>query len=150
MNLVRKIKISKLTDVSFTDEEKEIVDFIKSKLDDLIPFKWDKYPLSIFYMNSKGDYILEQDDKRDSLFVRWNGFWRVLHDKYSIDNTNIKVLIKYMVEQAFKEKVSTASTGKQVWYLQVEQAFNQKVSTPQFEIPSSYDLVEHAFKGNKI
>lgn len=126
MNLVRKLKISKLVNVSFTDIEKEIINFINSKLSDLIPFQYDAYPESIFYMSSDDLYILEQDNNNDRLWVRLDGFWKVLENKYSMVLDDIQVLLKYMIEQAFKHKINTPLHAFDGHSRTVEQAFKQK------------------------
>ncbi len=127
MNLLRKLKINKITSVEFTEKEKEIIGFIKSILDDLIPFKYNNYANSMFYMNSEGKWILEQDDKSNRLWIRYDDFWGVLDKTFSIEYDDIKNLLKYMVEQAFK----------------------QKVSTPQWMNAELNKKAEEAFKSNK-
>ncbi len=130
MNLVRKIKISKITEVNFTEIETEIINFVNSKLDDLIPFKYEKYPKSIFYMSPEGKWLLEQDDKNDRLYVRYNNFWEVLNDKYKMINSEIQYTLKYMVEQYFEKKVSSLWYSINTTSLLAEESFKQKVSIP--------------------
>ncbi len=145
MNLIRSIKINKLG-IAIPEKDKEIIDFIKSILGDLIPFKFDNYPLSIFYMSSNGKWILEQDNKNDRLWVRYDIVWEILEEKYLIEYDDIQTLLKYMIEQAFKEKVSTPFLDKVTVYLKVEQAFKEKVSTPESTSFDKLYLVEQAFK----
>jgi hypothetical protein len=71
MNIVRKYKISKLINKPLEGVEGECIFFMKNILDDLIPFKMDEYPNSIFYMNSEGKWIFEQDYKNDVFRVRY-------------------------------------------------------------------------------
>ncbi len=145
MNLVRKIKISKITSVEFTEKEKEIIDFINSKLSDLIPFKHDNYPLSIFYMSSNGKWILEQDNNIDRLYIRFDNFWQVLQTKYSMGYNDIQILLQYMVEQAFKEKVTSLRIRGRSKDNQIEQSFKEKISSLMW---TSFDftIVEDSFK----
>ena len=106
-NLVRRYKIHQLTPV-LTEQELEIIDFIKDKISNLTEFKDSKYPDSIFYMNSEGEWILDQDDKNKRLCVRYEDFWQVLQIKYNLENSDIQYLIQYMIEQAVKQKVYNA------------------------------------------
>ena len=124
MNLVRKIKISKLTDTHLTGVDKEIVDFIESILSDLIPFHMVNDTTSIYYMKPNGDWILDQDNALGRLWVR-EDFWRLLQTKYFIDYKEVQNIIKYLVEQAFKQKVSTPGicTGEHI--PSVEEAFKK-------------------------
>lgn len=139
MNLVRKIKISKLTKTSLLGIDKEIVDFINSILYDLIPFQMEDNLTSIYYMNNKGDWILEQDNKNNALWVRYGMVWKILKYDYMINDINIQTLLKYMVEQAFKQKVSTPYDYKQAGHSSVEQAYKQKITPP---IPSKQNSSE--------
>ncbi len=145
MNLIRSIKINKLG-VAIPEKELEIIDFVKSMLSDLIPFKFDDYPESIFYMSSAGKWILEQDYKNDRMWIRFNTFWSVLENKYSMGYDDIQTLLKYMIEQAFKEKVSTPLRRSKETNSGIEQAFKAKVSTPDYFFSSMRNGIEQAFK----
>ncbi len=107
MNLIRKYKISKLTGIPLAGLEGKIVSFMKGILEDLIPFKEETYPNSIFYMNSKGEWIFEQDNKYNVFCVRYDIVWNILEEGYSMKTSEIQEFIKYMVEEAFNHKVST-------------------------------------------
>lgn len=146
MNLVRKIKISKISNKPLIGIDKEIVDFIESILSDLIPFHMDNEPTSFYYMKLNGDWILDQDNNSDRLWVRYEDFWEVLETKYFIDYKDIQNIIKYFVEQVFKQKISIAIENGLNANLQVENAFKQKVSTPLWRRESSNFLAEQAFK----
>lgn len=107
MNLLRKIKFSKLIKVSFSETELEILNFINSKISNLISFQIETKPDIIFYMNSEGLYILEQDNKNDRLGVRYLEFWKVLHDKYKIQYNEVQKILKFMLKEDFKHKIGT-------------------------------------------
>ncbi len=145
MNLVRKLKINKITSVEFTEKDKEIIEFVNSILDDLTPFKYDNYPESMFYFKGS-KWFLEQDDKHDVLRIRYDGFWEPLENMYSIKYIDIQILLKYMVELSFKEKVSTPRVLTDVDIIQVEQSFKNKVSTPLKNFLHNPEQVEQAFE----
>ncbi len=130
MKLIRKYKISLITGIPLAGLERDCISFMKGILEDLIPFKEETYPDSIFYMNSKGDWIFEQDNKYDMFRVRYNLVWKVLSDNYLMKDIDIQEFIKYMVEEAFKHKVSTPTMKDSFRIYMVEEAFKQKVSTP--------------------
>jgi hypothetical protein len=67
---------------------------MKNILNDIIPFKHKETPDSIFYMNSKGQWIFEQDNKFDVFRVRYSIFWEVLVSKYSMKKIEIQEFIK--------------------------------------------------------
>ncbi len=107
MNLVRKIKIHKITNQPLTEVEQEIYDFVYGKLKDLKPFTSDSYSESIFYGSDIDSIILEQDNKKDRLWVKYTDFWKVLEDTYSMKKSDIQDLISYMVLKTLKFKPST-------------------------------------------
>ncbi len=68
MNLIRKYKISKITNIPLTGGEGEIIEFIHSWLKDLTPFKWNKRPDTIYFLNNKGEHVLAKID--DIIYIR--------------------------------------------------------------------------------
>ncbi len=146
MSIIRKYKISKITGIPLAGLESECISFMKGILEDLIPFKEENCPDSIFYMNSKGDWIFEQDNKNDVFYVRYDIVWSILQSEYNIKGSEIQEFIKYMVEEAFKQRVSTPSVEIIDVQTLVEEAFKQRVSTPFSYAGSYHTLVEEAFK----
>ena len=104
-NLYRKYKISQLTNEGITSDEKQIIEFILDKIKDLTLFV-DEYGCHN-YINSKDEWIFEQDEKNGILWVRNQDFWSVLMDKYSLNRDDIQVIIKGMVETTYKMRVGT-------------------------------------------
>jgi hypothetical protein len=102
-NLYRKYKISLITNEGIASDEKEIIEFIIDKIKDLTLFIDDIGRHN--YMNSKGDFIFEQNEKNGKLWVRREGFWEVLDDKYSLNYNDIQAIIKSIVETTYKMSV---------------------------------------------
>ncbi len=154
MNLVRKYKISKLTNKPLKGIEHEIIEFVHSWLKDLIPFKWKKYPLDIYYMNSAGLCVLELCDleyykKNNEVRVRWVDFWEVLSDKYNLDYEDIQILLKFMVEESFKQEVRTLEYLNSILKNDVEIAFKKYLTTIHTSAILPLAEVEKAFKENE-
>ncbi len=148
MNLIRKYKISKLLNKPLTGIESEIIEFIKEWLKDLIPFKYDESPNTIFYMNTEGLYVLEHSFENRYLYVRWIDFWNVLSHKYSLNYIDIQLLLKFMIEEAFKKELSTPLMAHSDFNIMIEQVFKKTVSTPTpTQPPRLHELaIEEAFK----
>ena len=124
-NLYRRYKISQLLDEPLSNEEKEIIDFILDKIKDLTLFIDEDGRHN--YMNSKGEFIFEQDDKNDTLWVRYQDFWSVLEKKYSLNRDDIQIIIKGMVETAYKMRVGTPSISNDIKQLWVETTYRMRV-----------------------
>jgi hypothetical protein len=106
MNLTRKYKIHRLTPC-LNEQELEIINFIESKIKGLEAVKNDKNPKSTFYINSKGQIILERDDKNDILWVRYKDFWKVLEEKYLLKYADVQDIIQLLVSIHLKFRSST-------------------------------------------
>ena len=109
MNLIRKLKISDIVAVEFTEIEQEIIDLFKNNLSDLIIFVDDSKPDEINYLKSDGTFIIQQDNKSDMLWIRYDGFWEVLYLNYKLNHFDIKILMKYMIERILKQNISVSS-----------------------------------------
>ena len=127
-NLYRRYKISQLLDEPLLGKDKEIIEFILDKIKDLTIFIDDKNRHN--YMNSKGEFIFEQDEKNDRLWVRYHDFWSVLEDKYSLNIDDTQYIIKGMVETTYKMKVGTPLLFNLRLSRLVETTYKMKVGTP--------------------
>ncbi len=146
MNILRQYKIYKITGKLPEGKEGEAISFIKGILNDIIPFKHEKYPNSIFYMNRKGEWIFEQDNRRNEFYVRYSTVWSILQNIYSIKYIDIQEFIKYMIEDIFKQKIAERLIAKEVFVVKVEDAFKHKVSTPTNLHTRFQTIVEKDFK----
>ncbi len=147
--LIRKYKISKILNQPVTGLEGEIILFIQFWLKDLIPFKMEHISDSIFYMNSAGLYVIEQNPKNKYLYVRWIGFWNVLESKYLMKYEDIQLLLKFMIEESFKQKlVDIEYTCKieEAFRHMIEDAFKKKTETHITSTILSQISVEEAYK----
>ena len=133
MNLIRKLKISEITLVDFTESEKIIIDLFNDSLKDLVIFIDESYPERINYMKPDGIFIIQHDNTNDRLWVRNDGFWNVLESDFGLTYTDIQILVKYMVERALKLKVSRQKTVGSLGGSIVERAFKQKINDSNFK-----------------
>ena len=127
-NLYRRYKISQITNDGITSKEKEIVEFILDKIKDLTLFIDEDGCHN--YMNSKDEWIFEQDEKNDRLYVKYDGFWSVLEKKYSLNRDDIQDIIKGMVETTYKMRVGTPSFAYKTKSLKVGTTYKMRVGTP--------------------
>ena len=96
MNLIRKLKISEVVDIKFTESESNIIkkfDFYNS----LIIFVDDWNPKHINYMNNNGKCIIQYDIYNDTIFYIDNKYGDINDIKYVLDYDKYVKLIKYML-----------------------------------------------------
>ena len=146
MNIIRKLKISEIVSIEFTETEQEIIDLFNNILSDLVVFIDESEPDMINYMKVDGIFIMQQDNKNDRLWVRYQGFWIILQFDFGLKYIEIQTLISGMVERAFKEKLSTPNGMFDLSHMAVERTFKEKLSTPTPEDYLKTFPVEIAFK----
>ena len=129
MNLIRKSKISKITNVELTETENEILNFVSSKLNGLTSFKYINND-NVFYLDSEGTWMLEQDNK--GLHIRWNGFWNKLEEDFSIDRNAIKIIINHFIEKILKIKSPFINLRLAPSILNVESDFKKSYFNNEF------------------
>ena len=107
MNLIRKLKLSEILPINFTEHEQEIIDLFNEKLSDLVVFIDESKPYLINYMKPDDtSFIMQQDNRLDRLLIRYQGFWEVLESKFSMEYHDIRNLMIYMIERTLKINVS--------------------------------------------
>ena len=128
MNLIRKLKISDIVPVEFSELEQGIIDLFNDNLSDLVVFIDESKPDEINYMKSDGTFIMQQDNKNHILRVRNDGFWSVLKFYFGFTNIDIEIIMKSMIEKTLKYKVSELSyTIINDWTYEVERKFKNNL-----------------------
>ena len=128
MNLVRKLKISQIISIEFTEIEISIIKFLNEKLSNLTIFVDESNPSKINYMKSDGSCIMQHNTKSDIFWVRYEGFWNVLESLYSPYYSEIQNLLKCVLEKDFKLKVSAPIIDVSGFKTDVELAFKRKIT----------------------
>ena len=98
MNLIRKLKISEIVPVEFNHLELKIINLFNDKLLDLIVFINDSKPNEINYMKADGSFILQHNMKNDRLYVKYEGFFKTLHNDYHIKKIDLKNLLYFFIK----------------------------------------------------
>jgi hypothetical protein len=102
-NLYRRYKISQLLDEPLLDKDKEIIEFVLSKIKDL-KLVVDEYGFRN-YMNIENEWIFEHDIKNGITWFKFDGFLQVLDEKYRLSIFDIQNVIKDVVENIYKINV---------------------------------------------
>ncbi|MFM2393105.1 MAG: hypothetical protein RLZZ546_1087 [Bacteroidota bacterium] len=103
MNLIRKYKISKITNKVSNDIEGEIILFIKDWLSDLVAYTWNKMPDYVYYINKNNQVVLSCVD--NIIYIRWYDFYTVLENKYQVTNSDIQSIFRLMVKDSIENKI---------------------------------------------
>lgn len=107
MNLVRKIKISKLIDIEFTEDEMDMMIYIDSIFYDLTIFKKDGID---YYFLGKEDWIFFHYINTNVVFLNGDIFSYV-RDKYSMNYSETKNILTYFLSNKFNLKIDNMLGG---------------------------------------
>ena len=102
MNLLRKLKISEIVEISFTETELEIIKLITDNFKDLTSKKHSEERI-MYVKNSKN--ILMYIPDISILYVQIENFWNILQYTYQIKYDDIHELLIYMVNKQLKMDV---------------------------------------------
>lgn len=154
-SLVRKIKIHKLIPV-LSKKELEIINFTKNILSNLILFKCDRYYNHIFYMNKKGEFVIEFNTSDNTLYVSYERLWKDIEDNFPIFITHneIQIFLHYLMEKIFKQKLPILGIDLGIYSAEMNMTFLEKfITIPtqyHYKIPTYniniHDEVEKLFK----
>ena len=120
----------------FLENHQKVEVFIDGCLKNLKSFKHDEWPDNKFYIKPDGGYVLDYNTKNGELRVSYYSVVFELSDKYSLKNSDIQLLMKTKVEEAFKLKVVTTIFIFKLKSTLVEEAFKLKVVTTQLFLES--------------
>ena len=117
------------------EKMKEVVD---RNLEGCVIKTHEKWTDHYFFMQNNR-YVMEQDQKNDTLWVRYDGFWSIFLNDFSLEYTDVQAIIKFLVEQHLISKVGTPEAWERkeeeiykgnVTLGVVEQHLKSKVGTP--------------------
>lgn len=129
MNLIRKYKISKNLNIPLTGIEKEIVDFIESKLKNLDTYIYPKYPNNTFLMTPQGKWLIEIDPDMDAAYIRYDDFSLILEEKYGIELSDIESFMSFLISYKFNFLVNFIASFGETDYTEIENFYkNSKKS----------------------
>ena len=124
------------------EKMKEVVD---RNLEGCVIKTHEKWPDHYFFMQNNR-YVMDQDPKNDTLWVRYDGFWSIFLNDFSLEYTDVQSIIKFLVEQHLKSKVGTPWRRNFSNNSSVEQHLKSKVGTPKLRQVRPDRLVEQHLK----
>lgn len=127
MSLLRKYKCYILTN-EVDDTTKEIFDFVNDKLKNLALFKYNEFKYHTFYINSDNKCIFSYDNsfKINSLYIRYEEFWKILVSKYKLKHYDVQEFIEYKIKKIYKLNVKTSKQLYDNHIKLVEKAYKRK------------------------
>lgn len=97
MNIIRNIKISKISNSPLKGAVKNIIDYVDEYFSSLIKFK--PYSKDItYYMNNKGGWIIEFNHIEDIVFIQYD-LWETMENIADLNNDEIEYVLKYILER---------------------------------------------------
>ena len=108
---LRKLKLYELgiAEWPYATSYEEMKEVVERNLEGCVIKTSDEYPGSYFFTQGK-KVIMEQNQKNDVLWVRYDGFWSIFSNDFSLERTDIQAIIKFLVEQHLKSKIGTPAS----------------------------------------
>ncbi len=113
MNLARKLKINKITEVFFSDLEKDILVFIDTNLRELETYETFLYNEYTFFLKKEGVCVIALkkhkyriEGETDCLLVRADILYRVLVTYYFMNEKDAEAIIKWKVSLLLNENIN--------------------------------------------
>lgn len=124
MNIVRKIRLSKLDCYQIKESEKELFDFVETSLLRLKCVRLTEYPEYDMYFNSEGKNIFQHDLKNNYLYINYNLIWLKFETDFGYNYDKIKEIVKNVAEQGYKLKNTIPFEEYPDIFEVVEQSYN--------------------------
>lgn len=106
-------------------KENEIFIFIESKIKHIKKFNLPKYDNYYFYMSKSGEFILEQDFKNNTLWVRYESFWETLEYDYNLNFDDIQNLIVIFAKTKIKSDIGKPYYQRMYQYAEAETLYRK-------------------------
>ncbi len=126
-NFVRKLKISTLIPVEFTEEESSLIDYIESEFENLVYFDYHTGK-RYWFNNDKLIFILEHYKEERYASVRMF-FYDTLKSVYNISHNNIEKILIFFFEHKGTDKISRINFGLHDG-LRIEEIYKRSMSRP--------------------
>lgn len=102
MNIIRKVKISKIVDVNFSEKEKEILDIIEK----LIYLHKHVYGNTCVYVNSCSYFIFEANHDSNRIYVN-KDLWNSVESNMSNNKyINTQKIFDYFIKKRYEDYIS--------------------------------------------
>jgi hypothetical protein len=83
--------------------ENVVIKYLNKMYGDLEEYRTDKHPDSVFFIKGK-KVFMEQDLEIDDLYVHSDTIWKDLVDTFSLENDEIRHIIKKWAEESYNIK----------------------------------------------
>ena len=113
---LRKLKLYELgiTEWPYATSYETMRSLVDQNLDGCVINTSDEYLDSYFFMQGE-KVIMEQDKKNDVLWVRFEDYWSIFSNDFSLQYDDIQAIIKFLVEQHLRSKVGTPCLEHYRW-----------------------------------
>jgi len=82
--------------------ERVVIKWLNKHFGNLTPKTTEKYPNSVFYVNSNKDIMMEYDQENEDVFITYNHIWSKIELLFHLNYDDIQSIMKVWLEEAYK------------------------------------------------
>ena len=76
--------------------------YLNNNFGNLTPKTAEKYPDSIFYVNSDNEVMMEYDKENEYVFIHYENIWSKIKSLFHLNYNDIQSIMKVWVEEDYK------------------------------------------------
>jgi hypothetical protein len=106
--------------------ERVVVKWLNKKYSNLTPKTIEKYPNSVFYVNSDNEVIMEYDKKNENVYIHYDHIWSKIESLFHLNYGETQSIMKVWLEEAYKLGGVTTSFTDEFQRFWLEETYKLK------------------------
>ena len=86
--------------------------YLKMNLGDLTPKTTEKYPKSVFYVNSSNEVMMEYDKENEDVYIHYDHIWSKIESLFHLNYRDIQSIMTVWVEEAYELEGVTPTSSQ--------------------------------------
>ena len=100
--------------------------YLNMNFGDLTPKTTEKYPNSVFYVNSDNEVMMEYDKENEDVYIHYEHIWSKIKSLFHLNYNDFQSIMKVWVEEAYKLEGVTPWILHKTLKMEVEEAYKFK------------------------
>ena len=110
--------------------ERVVIKWLNMYYGNLTPKTTEKYPKSVFYVNSSNEVMMEYDKENEDVYIHYEYIWLKIESLFHLNYGDIQSIMKVWVEEAYKLEGITPHGTLGKYLGKVEEAYKLEGVTP--------------------
>jgi hypothetical protein len=103
--------------------ERIVIKWLNQNFGNLTPKTTEKYPKSVFYVNSDNGVMMEHNQKNECVYIHYDHIWSKIESLFHLNYGDAESIMKVWVEEAYKLEGVTPYFAIAFPLIKVEEAY---------------------------